>query len=83
MVPSQILLSPLHFRAFHSPSCRLGQLTNTLMTWAEAAIDAGVSRCGPAYIFAAAALIGIVATVFFAAIIPEVDPRPRVTPPYH
>ena len=51
MVPSQILLSPLHFRAFHSPSCRLGQLTNTLMTWAEAAIDAGVSRCGPAYIF--------------------------------
>lgn len=51
---------------------RLDRLVTGVMAAAEAVVDAGVTRCGRAYIAAAAILISLVAAVFFVAIVPEV-----------
>lgn len=43
----------------------------SVMAAAETVVDAGVTRCGQAYITAAALLISLVTAVFFVAIVPE------------
>lgn len=55
--------------------CRLDRVFTIFMAAVESAVDAGVTRCGRAYIAAAAILISLVTAVYFAAVIPEASFR--------